>query len=97
MLHVSSAHAQSHVGQSPWVFTDDWWREPQTWAVHPAAGWDDASVIAAFDFPAYEAMDVIVVSWFEGSRVAIDELHSRQGDFLFPVEKKLKNPMRVFR
>jgi len=59
------------------VFTDGWWREPQLWAVFPQRAWDNASVIAAFDFPAYEAMNVSVVSWFEGSPVAIDELHSR--------------------
>ncbi len=60
-----------------WVFTDSWWREPQVWAVQPSAEWDDASVIEAFDFPEYEAANVSVVSWFEGSRAAIDELHSR--------------------
>jgi hypothetical protein len=59
------------------VFIDGWWREPQVWACQPATEWDDASVIASFDFAAYEAMNVSVVSWFEGSRVAIDELHSR--------------------
>jgi len=61
----------------PWVFDDGWWQEPQIWAVTPQEGWDTASTIAAFDFPAYEAMNVSVVSWFEGSPVAIDELHRR--------------------
>jgi len=62
---------------TPWVFTDGWWREPQVWAVQPGAGWDDASVIDAFDFPEYETANVSVVSWFEGSRAAIDKLHNR--------------------
>jgi hypothetical protein len=62
---------------TPWVFTDGWWREPRVWAVQPGAEWDDTSVIEAFDFPEYEATNVSVVSWFEGSRVVIDELHSR--------------------
>lgn len=57
--------------------TGDWWRQAQVWAVPPGAGWDDASVIASFDFPAYESMNASVISWFEGSRVAIDELRSR--------------------
>jgi len=61
----------------PWVFTDDWWREPQVWAFTPGAAWDTASTIAAFDFAGYEAMNVSVISWFEGSPVAIDELHRR--------------------
>ncbi len=62
---------------TPWVFTDDWWREPRVWAVQPGSAWDDASVMDAFDFPEYEATNVSVVSWFEGSRVVIDELHRR--------------------
>ena len=60
-----------------WVFPEGWWREPQVWAVQPGTEWDDASVIAGFDFPEYEATNVSVVSWFEGSRVVIDELHNR--------------------
>ncbi|MGB2955097.1 MAG: hypothetical protein WBB64_03915 [Anaerolineales bacterium] len=74
---TSTSVGESSTEAAPWVFTDGWWREPQVWAVHPSAEWDDASVIEAFDFPAYEAVNVSVVSWFEGSRVAIDELHSR--------------------
>ena len=62
---------------TPWVFTDDWWREPRVWTVQPGSEWDNASVIDAFDFSEYEAVNVSVVSWFEGSQVVIDELHSR--------------------
>lgn len=54
-----------------------WWQQAQVWAAPPGNNWDDASVIGSFDFPAYDAMNVSVISWFEGSRVAIDELHSR--------------------
>lgn len=60
-----------------WVFRDGWWREPQVWALQPGSEWDDASVLAAFDFPKFEAANVTVISWFEGSQVVIDELHSR--------------------
>ncbi len=74
---TSTSAGDSSTEAVPWVFTDGWWREPQLWAVFPQKAWDTESVIAAFDFPAYEALDVSVVSWFEGSPVAIDELHSR--------------------
>jgi hypothetical protein len=76
-LETSTSSGGSSTEAPPWVFTDGWWREPQVWAVQPQDEWDTASTLAAFDFPSYEAVGVSVVSWFEGSKVAVDELHSR--------------------
>jgi len=76
-VETSTSGGGSSTEAVSWVFPDGWWRVPQVWAVQPQDEWDTASTLAAFDFPGYEAVSASVVSWFEGSKVAVDELHSR--------------------
>jgi len=61
-----------------WVFPENWWLEPQVWAMSPDSSGDaDGNPVMNLDYEAYRKAGLTVMSWVDTGESDIQDLHDR--------------------